>query len=302
MPTAVRVAFPATTANLGPGFDCLGLTIDLWNEAEFSLRGSELKIEVSGEGQGVLPLNADNMVVQAFHKFYQHFNLPVPAGLHIHLHNQIPSSSGLGSSASAVMLGLLAANALCGSPASQAELLNLGANMEGHSDNVAAGLLGGLVVSLKNEGIWLARRFDVPTLCAALVLPNIDLPTQVARAALPLSVPRADAVFNMGRALLVVEALRCGDLDLLGQMMQDRLHQPYRLPLINGAEAAIAAARGAGAGAVAISGAGPSLIAFCSGPSRPAGEAMAAAFAQAGVASRIFELRTTSRSAWTTPA
>lgn len=298
MPTAARVGVPASTANLGPGFDCLGLAIDLWNEAKFSLRGSTLSVEISGEGSSVLPKNADNLVVQAFHKFYQHVGRPVPDGLHVAVHNCIPSGSGLGSSASAVLLGLLGANALTAVQASPMDLLSLAAAMEGHSDNVAAALLGGLVVSLKTENGWLARRFDLPDLRAVLVLPDIHLPTQVARQVLPLSVPRSDAVFNVSRAVLVAEALRCGDLELLGQVMEDRLHQPYRLPLIHGAVEAMAAAKSAGAQAVAISGAGPSLIAFCAGACRPAGEAMAGAFNQAGVSSRIFELVTTSQGAW----
>jgi homoserine kinase len=299
MSSAVRVGVPATTANLGPGFDCLGLSIDLWNEAEFSLSGRGLLVEISGEGQDSLPQTAENLVIRAFHNFYQYANLPIPADLHVSIHNRVPSGSGLGSSASAVLLGLLGARFLSGRQASPMELLGLAAGMEGHSDNAAAALLGGLVVSLKTENAWLARRFDVPALHAALVLPDINLPTLVARQALPLSVPRSDAVYNVSRAVLVAEALRCGDLDLLGQVMEDRLHQPYRLPLIRGAAEAMAAAKSAGAQAVAISGAGPSLIAFCAGASRPAGEAMAAAFSQAGVASRTFELVTTSRGAWT---
>jgi len=116
--------------------------------------------------------------------------------------------------------------------------------------------------------------------------------------ALLASVSRADAIFNAGRTVLVTEALRSGDLDLLGQVMDDRLHQPYRLPLIRGAAEAMSAARAAGAKAVAISGAGPSLIAFCAGPSLAVGQAMAAAFAQVGVASRIFDLNVSPRGAW----
>lgn len=298
MSSGVRVGVPATTANLGPGFDCLGLAIDLWNEAEFALSGSALWVEVTGEGKDTLPKSAENLVVRAFHTFYQYAGLPVPGGLCVTIHNAIPTSSGLGSSASAVLLGLLGANALSDRQASPMEILALAAGMEGHSDNAAAALLGGLVVSLKTDTGWLARRFDVPALRAALVLPDINLSTLVARQALPLSVARTDAVYNVSRAVLVAEALRCGDLDLLGQVMEDRLHQPYRLPLIRGAVEAMAAAKSAGAQAVAISGAGPSLIAFCAGASLPAGEAMSAAFHQAGVSARVFELVTTSRGAW----
>lgn len=299
MPFSVRVGVPATTANLGPGFDCLGLAIDLWNEAEFIPEGDSLIVEVCGEGEDSLARSADNLVIRTFQTFYETRRLTPPPGLRLRLNNHIPCSSGLGSSSSAIVLGLLGANSLSGSQASTQELLDMAAGMEGHADNVSPALLGGLVVSIQDENYWLARRFEVPILRIALVLPDIDLPTQVARQALPLSVPRGDAVYNISRAVLVAEALRLGDLDLLGKVMDDRLHQPYRLPLIRGAAEAMTAARSAGAQAVAISGAGPSLIAFCAGESRPAGEAMAAAFARVGLASRIFDLVTTSRGAWT---
>ena len=195
-------------------------------------------------------------------------------------------------------LGLLGADWLYGLQLSQSEVIGLAVELEGHCDNAAAALLGGLVVSLRAGESWLARRFDVPPLRAALVLPALDLPTREARKVLPLSIPRADSVFNTSRAVLVVEALRRGDLDLLGQVMEDRLHQPYRLPLIPGAEQALRAALRAGASAAAISGAGPSLIAFCAGESQPIAAAMQAAFAQAGLSSRAFALTSTSRGAW----
>ncbi len=290
----VRVCVPATTANLGPGFDCLGLTLDLWNAAEFELGGEGCAVSVRGEGEGILPTGADNLVVCAFLRALARRGLPPPAGLRVCMLNAIPSGSGLGSSASAVILGLLGADRLYGLGLQQAEIIDLAVELEGHCDNAAAALLGGLVVSLRSGPGWLARRFDVPRLQAALVLPALDLPTREARKVLPLTVPRGDAVFNASRALLVAEALRSADLDLLAQVMEDRLHQPYRLPLIPGALEAMAAARQAGAAAVALSGAGPSPIAFCPDDSRPAADAMQAAFARAGLPSRPFHLVTTS--------
>jgi homoserine kinase len=290
----VRVRVPATTANLGPGFDCLGLALDLWNEANFSLAGRGVRVQVSGEGAGRLPGGAGNLVARAFLYYYRGAGLDEPAGVRIECHNAIPSGSGLGSSASAVLQGLLAADALSGCALPWAEILKLAVDLEGHADNAAAALHGGLTVAVHSEERWLVRRFDVPPLRAALVLPDVDLPTHTARKALPTHVPHADAVFNSSRTPLVVEALRAGDLELLGQVMEDRLHQPYRLPLIPGAVEALRAARAAGAAAAAISGAGPSLIAFCAADPRPAGEAMAAAFLAAGVPARIFDLTATS--------
>jgi homoserine kinase len=297
LPARVRVRVPATTANLGPGFDALGLTLDLWNEAEFQLAGQGIQVRVEGEGAAILPRDGQNLTARAFMAYYRHKGLLEPGGLQIACLNRIPSGSGLGSSASAVILGLLAAGALSGCAASKEELLALAMELEGHGDNAAAALFGGLTVALQLPEGWVVRRYDVPPLRAALALPDIDLPTSQARKALPASVPRVDAVFNSSRTPLVVEALRSGDLDLLGRVMDDRLHQPYRLPLIPGAVEAMAAARQAGAAAVAISGAGPSLIAFCPGQSRPVADAMRAAFERAGVPARAFTLITASRAA-----
>jgi homoserine kinase len=294
---SVRVRVPATTANLGPGFDCLGLTMNLWNEAEFVLAGRGVRVRVRGEGEGKLPEGADNLTARALLFYYRQKGLAEPTGVQIECRNAIPSGSGLGSSASAVIQGLLAADALTGCAVAREEILSMAVDLEGHADNAAAALYGGLTITLPLGNSWLTRRFDVPPLRAALALPAVDLPTHTARKALPSHVSRTDAVFNSSRTPLVVEALRSGDLDLLGQVMDDRLHQPYRLPLIPGAADALRAARAAGAAAAAISGAGPSLIAFCAGDPRPAGEAMAAAFECAGVSVRIFELTAISQGA-----
>jgi homoserine kinase len=292
MISAVTVRVPATTANLGPGFDTLALALDLWNEAVFEPAESGLSIAVEGEGMGILPLDRTNLVLKAVEELCLRLNQPVP-GLAVRCSNQIPLGSGLGSSAAATLLGLLGANAVLGAPLRSDQILEIAIELEGHPDNAAAAINGGLVVisGLNNHG-WLVRRYDIPALSAALVLPDFDFPTHAARAALPKQVPFADAVFNMGRVLLVVDALRTGDLDLLGKAMEDRLHQPYRLPLIPRAAEAMAAARAAGAAAIAISGAGPSVIAFTAGDPAQVGFAMADEFRMAGIPSRTFNLTT----------
>jgi homoserine kinase len=219
-------------------------------------------------------------------------------GLQVCCQNHIPLGSGLGSSAAAVLLGLLGANALLGSPLAAPELLELAVKLEGHPDNAAAALYGGLVTVFRAPaGGWMVRRFDLPVWQAAYVLPEIDFPTHTARAALPKQVALADAVFNIGRAGLVLEALRTGDALLLGAVMEDRLHQPYRLPIIPGAAEALAGACRAGAAAAALSGAGPSVIAFLQADPAQVCSAMAAAFAQAGVKARAYALQTTNRGA-----
>ncbi len=295
MPSECRVRVPATTANLGPGFDCLGLTLDLWNEAEFTLAGQGVEVSVEGEGAGRLPQDENNPIIAAARLVYQRAGQPLP-GLRVRCKNCVPLGSGLGSSASAHLLGLLAGNFLLGQPFSRSEIHEMAVACEGHPDNVSAALFGGMVVAVRGEAGWLTRRYELPPLRAALVFPDFDFPTKAARAALPTQIPLRDAVYNLGRVVLVVDALRAGDLPLLAQVMSDRLHQPYRLPLVPGAAAAITAATQAGA-AAAISGAGPSLIAFSTGDSAPVAAAMAAAFAAAGLPSRSYHLSVTNSGA-----
>ncbi len=289
MTAQVTVRVPATSANLGPGFDCLGLALDLWNEAEFSLRGDGLSIDIEGEGADRLPTGRTSMIANAFYHFLQTHHLPEPHGIKIVCRNAIPTGSGLGSSASAVLLGLLAANALHGSRAGNAEILAMAAQIEGHADNIAAALQGSLAMAIQDEQGWLVRRIDLPPTPVLCIVPELYLPTQAARRLLPLKVKHTDAVFNLGHALFLVEALRSGDIALLARAMQDRLHQSYRLERIPGGADALAAARRAGA-AAALSGAGPSLIAFCPGDPASVERAMCAAFRAAGVNARSYSL------------
>jgi homoserine kinase len=292
----ICVRVPATTANLGPGFDCLALTLDLWNTAIFQIVDGATTVEAEGEGADLLPRDLTNLILQAAKVVFDRCGQAMP-GLRLRSHNHIPLGSGLGSSAAANLLGLLGANALLGAPLQRAELLDMAVQLEGHPDNAAAALFGGLVVIVKqHSGHWLVRRFDLPVWQAAYVLPEIDFPTQVARAALPRMVTMGDAVFNIGRSTLAVEALRSADSALLSEVMEDRLHQPYRLPLISGSSEALSAARHLGAAAV-LSGAGPSVIAFVQGNPQDVSEAMIAAFQRSGVGARAFALQTVNRGA-----
>lgn len=284
--TRLQVRVPATSANLGPGFDCLALALDLWNTTTFTLTGRGVKVDVRGEGRGRVPEDARNLIARAFARVYELRGVPPPPDLLIECDNRIPLGSGMGSSAGAVLSGLLAADAFLGHPLTRADVLRLATGMEGHPDNAAAALEGGLVVVIRTAEGWLTRRYEAAPLRMAAATPQVNLPTAVARQALPKSVPLSDAVFNLGRTALVVQALREGDLALLSAVLDDRLHQPYRLKLIPGAEQALQAARDAGAAAAAISGAGPSLIAFCPADPQPVAAAMTAAFRAAGVNAR----------------
>jgi homoserine kinase len=292
----VHVKVPATTANLGPGFDALGLALNLWNEAEFVCTDdNKIVLTVSGEGEEKLPRNADNAIAEAALQIYDLTGNHC-SGLYIDCLNRVPLSSGMGSSSAAMLAGMLGANALLGNPLTDEEILKLAIETEGHPDNVAPAMLGGLVASIVHENRVFSMRLPAKAnhgaIHTTIVLPDFDFPTKQARAILPKQVERKDAIYNISRAVLVTEALRTGNLDLLGIAMKDSLHQPYRLPLIPGAIAALEAGKGAGAAAVALSGAGPGLIAFSSQEEAGIGLAMKRAFESTGLSARIFELET----------
>ena len=290
----ITIRVPATSANLGPGFDSLGLALDLWNEAVIRL-AIEYSARVNGEGAERLSPGENNLIIRPAQKLAQAVGKRLPP-FHLDCINRIPLSSGLGSSAAAKLTGLLGANVLLGKPMSTEEILTLATDLEGHPDNVAPALLGGLVVSTWEDGKVFAHRIHLGTkddssIHITVVLPDFHFSTGQARAALPEQVTLKDAVHNISRAMLVTEAFRQGDFDLLGKAMTDALHQPRRLSLIPGAREAMDAAKKAGAAAVALSGAGPSLIAFSSNRDEAIGEGMTRAFGEAGLSARTFQLK-----------
>lgn len=289
----VTVSVPATSANLGPGFDCLGLALNLHNRLTFTavpdVTHPHLIITVSGTDAAKVATDESNLVFQCAQLIFEKSERR-PSGLHIHQENGIPVGSGLGSSSTAVLGGMLAANELVGRPFTRAQILQFAAEKEGHPDNVAPALYGGLVLGVAHENGLHIERFDLPNLKVVVVLPEFHLLTSEARAALPAQVSRHDAIFNAARTPLLIRALQTADYDLLAIAMQDRLHQPYRLPLIPGMAQAFAAAYAAGAKGVALSGAGPSLIAFAPDGHERIGEVVTAVFTEAGLASRTWIL------------
>ena len=297
----INVKVPATTANLGPGFDALGLALDLWNEAEFiETMDDQVTVKVRGEGKGMLPSDASNGVAEAALLIYQLANRPF-TGMQIKCLNRVPLGSGLGSSSAAMLTGMLGANALLGNPFSREEILKLAIETEGHPDNVAPAMLGGLVASIIHENHVVSLRLTLTSrrspIHVSVVLPDFDFPTKQARAILPQQIDRKDAIHNISRAVIVTEAFRVGDMEMLGEAMEDKLHQPYRIPLIPGAQAAMGAMKEAGASAVALSGAGPSLIAFSSKAETAIGESAKRVFAEAGLNSRVYQLKISRRGA-----
>jgi homoserine kinase len=291
----IHVKVPATTANLGPGFDALGLALDLWNEAEFlATNDKQISLTIEGEGKGQLPTDANNTIVDAALQVYDLVGKPC-TGMRVRCVNRVPLSSGLGSSSAAMLTGMLGANAMLGNPFSREEILKLAIETEGHPDNVAPAMLGGLVASIIHESHVVSLRLTLTgqrtPIHITVVFPDFDFPTKQARAILPKQVERRDAIYNISRAVIVTEAFRTGDLNMLGEAMTDKLHQPYRIPLIPGAQEAMDAMKRAGASAVALSGAGPSLIAFSSKRETAIGEAAKRAFAEAGLNSRVYKLK-----------
>ena len=300
---AVTVSVPATSANLGPGFDCLGLALDLRNEITFAASeaagdSTAYTVTATGVDAEKVPLDRGNLAIVAAETVFRLAGRR-PAAVDLRLNNCIPVGSGLGSSSSAIIGGLAAANALAGGDLTTGQLLQIAVEMEGHPDNVAPAMLGGLVLGVLPDaadgpGELIVRRWEPPPWTAVVVLPDFHLLTSEARAALPDTVGRGDVIFNASRLALLLHTLTTGDLDLLPVAMRDRLHQPHRLKIIPGAAEAYRAAYEAGAAGVALSGAGPSLIAFTPSEGSVIGQAMSEAFAAAGLGSRMWALKPTS--------
>lgn len=286
---SITMRVPATTANLGPGFDCLGLALGLYNQVTFAPASSGLSVKIQGEGADELPADSTNLTVVAAERVFARLGRR-PPGVQIVQENGIPIGSGLGSSAAAIVGGMLAANALMGGELTRKELLQLAAEMEGHPDNVVPAALGGLVLVNRVGGQMHIESIPTPPLQVVVVLPRFTLATAQARAALPAQVPLTDAVFNAGRTALLVRALAAGDYDKLAVAMQDRLHQPYRLPLVPGLEEALRRARAAGAAGAALSGAGPGVVAFARDNHQQIIQAMQGALSEAGLESRAWVL------------
>jgi len=285
----VSVRVPASSANLGPGFDALGLALALHNEVTIE-ESDGVAVSIEGGGQGLLDAGRDNIVARAARLAYEAAGRPFP-GARIHCVNRIPLSRGLGSSAAAWVGGLVGANALLGEPIDRRGILTLAARAEGHPDNVAAAVLGGLTVSCADGDEIAAVSLAVPpALSWVALVPDVESATRDARAVLPAEVPRADAVFNVQRVSLLLAALGAARLDLIATAMEDRLHQPYRLRLFPWMEKVVAAARDAGALGCALSGAGPSMLAVVEGPTAAVAGAMERALAAAGLGGRAIAL------------
>ncbi len=254
----IRVKVPATSANVGAGFDSLGLAVSLYNE--FTFEEAE-RLEIVSLDETPIPTGPSNLVYRSAKAVYDQLSIPMP-GLKITQKNVIPMARGLGSSSSCIVAGILGANALLGNKLTSRQMLTMATAIEGHPDNVAPAMLGGFVTSVFDEGqVYSVKKNIDSGLAFAAFIPDFKLLTEKARAALPKTVAHKDAVYNLSRAALATAAFCDGNYELLSIATKDVLHQPYRLPLIEGGEELFSTMHDLGALAVYISGAGPTIMA-----------------------------------------
>jgi len=281
MPFEVRV--PASTSNLGPGFDCFGLALKLYLtvSALVTLDATEpCRVTTTGaKGNESLPRNAVNLIYRAMSFAARREDASLPP-VELNVHNKIPLASGLGSSAAAIVAGVKLAGLITGREISDQVVQNYATEFEGHPDNVAASLYGGFLAScIANDGTVISTKFDWPAQIRIVVVsPQSQLPTHVARAALPRTVSRVDAVHNLQRTAIFAFALVQQRYDLLWETMRDRLHQPQRESLVPGLREALALPRMPGLLGIALSGAGPSILALVDDNEAEIGARIAACF------------------------
>lgn len=296
--STATIIVPATTANLGPGFDCIGAALTLYNQFKFSILGSDtpleadraLRILVKGLEADRVKTDDTNLVYIAFAKLYEHLgHSPPPVQIEIQL--GVPLTRGLGSSATAIAGGLMGANHLAGKPLSDRELVQLAIDIEQHPDNVVPALLGGCRLTARvGEAIAAEGGWEIcevpwhPEIVPVVAIPDFELSTEKARSVLPTHYIRADAIYNTAHLGMLLRGLETGNGKWLAVGMSDRIHQPYRENAIAGYHAVRTAALDNGAYGMAISGAGPTLLALC--PVERSGDvadAMVAAWQEIGV-------------------
>ena len=316
--STVTVTVPATTANLGPGFDCIGAALTLYNHFNFSLleEAETLRITATGIEAAKVKTDDSNLAYQAFVKLYEYLG-QLPPSVAIDISLGVPLARGLGSSATAIAGGLVGANYLAGEPLTPVEVMQLAIAIEGHPDNVVPALFGGCRLAaskgeppqpplsngrlnseppLSNGGQggcnW--EICDIPwhsDIVPIVAIPDFELSTAEARKVLPTEYSKADAIFNAAHLGLLVRGLGTGNADWLRSAMQDKIHQPYRQSLIKGYSAVREAAIAAGAYEMVISGAGPTLLALASTDvAKPVAAAMAQAWQQQGAIAEVRSL------------
>ena len=285
-----RLRVPASSANLGPGFDSLGLALSLYLHCRFRV-AEQLTIRVEGRDAALIPVTLDNLIWRTAVEVAAELGQVLPP-IELEIVTEAPLAKGLGSSAAALTAGVLIANALLGLNWTNDRILDTAARLEGHPDNVAACVLGALVASATDaSGRAIAVRLDLPThFEVAVVVPDFFLPTKEARAALPATYSRADAVYNIQRAALLVAALATGDAHAFPTALEDRIHQPYRAKLVPGLDE-ILALEAPGLLGCCLSGAGPSILVFFLKGHSHAVQLVKSAFESCGHRAEILDAR-----------
>lgn len=282
----VSVRVPATSGNMGSGFDCLGIALDLWNHVTISV-ADKSAVTVVGEGSLTLPHDSSNLIYESAQAVFNMIGQP-DIKISIACQNQIPLQRGLGSSAAAVVAGIIAANALCERQLDTQSMLELATSIEGHPDNVAPALLGGCQVVVRDDKRIIAESIPINADITAIVfIPDMRMPTNDARSVLPSKIMLEDVVYNLGRVAMLVNSLSGNRLENLMIATQDRLHQPARAAIFPGMNAIFQAAKGAGAAGVFLSGAGSSVLALGTARCMTIGYEMANAADKAGVTGTI---------------
>jgi homoserine kinase len=263
MSKTIRVQVPGSTSNLGPGFDALGLAVELYLRVTFHFNAADTRIlSANGEGASEIARVEDHLILQTFH-YACHELKRVPPHVQLEIDNAIPLKRGLGSSAAAIVAGLLAAHAYFDGAFSQQQLLDFANVLEGHPENASASLLGGLTVNGVHEGRVLCERFAAPSNWkAACFVPDLEIATEDARRVLPASLSRAHAIANLQNAAMMVAAFAHEKGGLISFAARDYLHQPYRKALIPGFDDILSAAMTAGAFGAFLSGSGSTMLAI----------------------------------------
>ena len=270
---------------MGPGFDCLGMALDIWNTVEVTVGGSG--VDISGEGHDSLPKDASNLVHKSVARVFEELGRDVPE-FRLSCHNEIPLARGLGSSSASLIGGLTAGNELCDQAFTEDEILQIASEIEGHPDNVTPALYGGFRIAVNHNGRIISAPVPIPEgLEAVLFIPDVPMPTEEARGILPPEISRTDAVHNIGRAALLVQAFTSGDLSLLDIATGDVLHQPARQAIFPAMKNMFRAAMAVGALGVFLSGAGSTVLALARDKEFTIGYEMADAAAKSGIEGQV---------------
>lgn len=288
MSRKITARIPASTTNLGPGFDVLGLALQLYSTITLEITENANEVVVSGVDEENIPNTTEHVAFQAVESIFKRSGTQPPRGLKLCILNEIPAIRGLGGSGTAILGGLLTANVFCGNPFSLPEILNFATAIEGHPDNVAASLYGGLVISMQeDQHIHTIQLQCDSSLHIVLAIPEFTLSTKKARDVLPKSVNFTDAIYNISRSSLLIASIATGKLEMLSVAMMDKLHQPYRSSLIPGFADVVEAATSAGALSTTLSGAGPTIAAFTLNNMEQIGNQMKDAFKQHDIVCEI---------------